>query len=492
MALYFPEDLRRTPYAQVYQRLTPVERLMLLREFVGVTYRRRFVYFLNQASASRRKNPGFRSNLSLAASRQYQNLVIGRRAWRREARLKASYLRLIFRHYLFGYLVQGLRPRLAGSRLPAPEPGCYYDFYPNLAAILWFNRHRALCDDLLEELVVRVIEEDERRLYVYALLAASQLCRLPSFAEMLESVEELVNRASRPGRTPLGVELEFSNLGRFATFDQPFGRGLSDPGFDNMRWYEDFFLDDVCWRLGGYLDTHIRGRDFLKRLKLGGRPGGFFEYSLVRLDYPRSFSLPLSRDCGLVALYIDEVIRFVAELRPHSLHVNFEKIAFGERRPELDDYLCLLLLGGDFQSDEKGKWRECRMADNELRGVIQRRRHRPERGKPRREVIEYAFLRLKPPALRESGYFPILMACKGFQHGYNLDLSCRDQVQGMVAWAHHPRPLPEASLARFPEAVELGWAREGGLDEVLRREPAAELGRLLARANRRLAAPGGD
>ncbi len=487
MAFFFPEELRPTPWAGVYRRLTPVERLMLLREFVGVTYRRRFIYFLNNSAPARRSGGSFRRNLAQAAARQYKVMVIGRRAWRRPP--APAYLRLVFRHYLFGFLVQGLRPRLAAARLPAPEPDCYYDFFPNLAAILWFNRNRPACDALIDELVGEMLERGERRLYVYALAVAARLRELPPFAEMVESVAGLFRRCSHPGRAPLGVELEFSNLGRFATFDQPFSQGREDREFENMRWYEDFFLDDVCWRLGGYLDTHIRGRNLLRRLKLGGRLGGFFEYSLVRLDYPRSFSLPLSRDCGLVALYIDEVIRFVAEIKPHSLHVNFEKITFGKRRPELDDYLCLLLLGGDFQTDERGRWRECRLADNELRGVIQRRRHRPGRGQARREVVEYAFLRLRPPARRDFSYFPILMALKGFQHGYNLDLSCRDQVQGMLSWAHHPRPLPAAARERFLETVRLGWEREGGVGETLGRETAAAIGRLLETASRRLEGP---
>ena len=460
---------------------------MLLREFVGVTYRRRFVYFLNHPkTSSRRLTTGFRHNLSQTAARQYKAMVIGRRAWRRPQ--APAYLKLIFRHYLFGFLVQGVRPHLGAARLPAPEADCYYDFFPNLVAILWFNRNRRVCDALIDELVDEVRKNGERRLYIYALLVAARLRGLVSFAEMAASVAGLCRRCSRPGRTPLGVELEFSNLGRFATFDQPFSQGAADPDFANMRWYEDFFLDDVCWRLGGYLDTHIRGRDFLKRFKLGSRPGGFFEYSLVRLDYPRSFSLPLSRDCGLVALYIDEVIRFVAEIRPHSLHVNFEKVAFGKRRPELGDYLCLLLLGGDFQTDAKGRWRECRLADNELRGVIQRRRHRPGKRRPHREVVEYAFLRLRAPERRDYGYFPILMALKGFQYGYNLDLSCRDQVQGMLAWAHHPRALPDGVLEGFLETVTRGWEREGGLEEGVRRETANEIRRLLENANRRLKA----
>jgi len=488
VAFFFPDDLRQTPYAKVYQRLTPVERLMLLREFVGVTYRRRFLFFTDQSQSrtSRARSGGsFRRNLAQAAARQYRSLRIRPRAWRQAAVLR-PYLRLVLRHYLFGFLVQGVRPHLDYRRLPVPDENCYYDFFPNLAAILWFNRHRPDCDRVLDELLESVIAHRERRLYVYALLTASRLRELVSFAEVGKLATELFPRYSQSGRTPLGVELEFSNLGRFATFDKPFKSGRRDPLFANMSWYEDFFLDDVSWRLGGYLDTHIRGWSFLRKFRLGPRPGGFYEYSLVRLDYPRAFSMPLAKDCGLVSLYIDEVIKFVAEISPHSLHVNLEKVAFGAPRPELDDYLCLLLLGGDFQVDETGRWRECRMADNELRGVIQRRRHCPARGRDYREVMEYSFLRLRSPGERDYSYLPLLMTIKGFQYGFNLALSCRDQVQGMLAWAHNPKPLSQEAIASFLEKIDRGWCAEGGNPPELRQRNMTEIRRLLERANCRL------
>jgi hypothetical protein len=209
----------------------------------------------------------------------------------------------------------------------------------------------------------------------------------------------------------------------------------------------------------------------------------------VRLDYPRAFSMPLAKDCGLVSLYIDEVIKFVAEITPHSLHVNLEKVTFGARRPELSDYLCLLLLGGDFQVDAAGRWRECRMADNELRGVIQRRHHCPARGRRYREVMEYSFLRLRTPAERDYSYLPLLMTIKGFQYGFNLALSCRDQVQGMLAWAHNPKPLSRKAITAFLENVDRGWGAEGGNPPELRRRNLEEVRRLLERANNRLAAP---
>ena len=454
---------------------------MLLREFIGVTYRRRFLFFKNQSSHSRAP-AAFRHNLEIATDRQYRRLTVSRRVWRHREILH-SHLSLIFRHFFFGYLVQGARRVLDFKNLPPHSPDCYYDFFPNLAAMAWFNRHRSQYDALIDSLVERVIAENQRSLYVYALLTASLIKDVLPFAEMGSMAKELFTLHSQPGKTPIGVELEFSNMGSFATFDKPFKGGHSDPLFQNMHYYEAFFLDDISWRLGGYLDSHIRGRSLLSLPRIGAQPGGFYEYSLVRIDYPRSFSMPLSMDPGLVALYIDEVIDFVAEIKPHSLHLNFEKVTFGELKPQLEDYLSLLLLGGDLGRNEKGEWRERRLADNELRGVIQRRKHRPAEGQTAKEVVEYSFLRLWARGDRNYGYYPVLMAFKGFQYGFNIDLSCRDQVQGMLSWAHSPQALPAAAITRFVETVELGWRREGGHPDHICRRAAVEIKRILSERN---------
>jgi hypothetical protein len=486
MALYFPRQLKTTRYEVLYQRLTPSERLLLLREFIGVTYRRRFLFFKNQRLINKvSAGNTFRRNLVIAADHKFHHFTVGRRIWGRREILR-PYLRLIFRHYLFGLLAQGIRRSLDRVVLPEQAATCYYDFFPNLAAMLWFNRQRSDYDENIEVFIDDVVSENQRSLYAYALLCASLLHEMAPFNDMAKHAAAEFAGFSRPGLTPAGVELEFSNLGRFATFDKPFKGGLNDPLFENMHYYEGFFLDDVCWRLGGYLDSHIRDRSLLSLPRLWAQPGGFFEYSLVRLDYPRSFSMPLSMDLGLISLYIDEIIKFISEIKPHSLHVNFEKVAFGRIKPELDDYICLLLLGGDLGRNEKGQLRELRLANNELRGVIQRRRHRSDTGEPKKEVVEYSFLRLKSGSERDCSYFPVLMACKGFQYGYNMDLSCRDQVQGMLAWAHNPKALPETSINRFMAAVESGWRKEGGHTRVVCEQTAAEIRRLLQAQNLKL------
>ena len=483
MALYFPKQLHSTRYEALYQRLTAYERMLLLREFVGITYRRRFIFFQKQHTAATISPiTAFRRNIEIAAGHQFQHLVIGRRVWL-ERDILRPYLRLIFRHYLFGYHVQGIRRSLDRLVLPAHSPDCYYDFFPNLAAMIWFNRQHSEYDSLIDSLVEQVITENQRSLYVYALLCATLIKNLQPFNLMAEFAAAEFAKFSRPGFTPAGVELEFSNLGRFATFDKPFKGGLQDALFQNMHYYEAFFLDDITWRLGGYLDSHIRDRSLLSLPRIFAQPGGFFEYSLVRLDYHRSFSMPLSLDLGLISLYIDEVIKFIPEMKPHSLHVNFEKITFGQLKPQLEDYLCLLLLGGDIGHNAAGKLQELRLANNELRGVIQRRKHRAAKGEVAKEVVEYSYLRLKSLSDRDYSYFPVLMACKGFQYGYNMDLSCRDQVQGMLAWAHNPRPLSETSLNRFVETVKAGWQLEGGHSAAVCSQTAHEITVLLQSQN---------
>jgi hypothetical protein len=78
------------------------------------------------------------------------------------------------------------------------------------------------------------------------------------------------------------------------------------------------------------------------------------------------------------------------------------------------------------------------------------------------------------------------MACKGFQYGYNMDLSCRDQVQGMLAWAHNPTALSETSINRFVETIAVGWQKENGCAGGFCQATALEIKSLLERENCRL------
>ncbi|MBW1645191.1 MAG: hypothetical protein JRJ56_02525 [Deltaproteobacteria bacterium] len=476
MPLYFPDRYFSTPYRDLYRQLTPVERLRVLREFIGVTYERRFVFLRDRQSRQK-----FRNNIRLAARKRDKIQRINWLTWRHK-KILFPYLRLVFRHYLLGFLVQMCKTTFQ-RQLPPSPPGCFRDTHVNLIVMSWMNRCRSQWSALLDREIGRVIEEGERHLYAYCLLAYDVARRVFSPVQLEDDITACRQQA-RPGRTPLGVEMEFSNLGRYATIEK-FGRRAekNDP-FRNMVYYSAFFLDDLTWRLGGYVDTHVRGR----RLFTLTRFGGFYEYSLVRVDYPRMYSLPLTTDPGIANAIIRETINFVDEIKPHSLHINIELHGLGEVRPELNDYLCLLMLGGDLGRDEQGRFVERRLANNELRGVIQHRKHLSLFEQRKKEVIEYSFMRLWAPAARDYDYFPLIMALKGFQFGYNLDLSCRDQVQGMLYWAQSPRPLPPAAIDRFVAIVSKGLRREGAHSSDLIDSVAKELERILRHWNRQLAA----
>jgi hypothetical protein len=213
----------------------------------------------------------------------------------------------------------------------------------------------------------------------------------------------------------------------------------------------------VSWRLGGYLDHQIR----LRRHRPAPWVGGYLEYSLVRLDYLRKLSMPLCQDPGFLARYLEEVVAFTHDIAPHSLHLNLEDPRAGTERPTLEDYLCLLLLGGDLRRTEAGVLLEHRFADNELRGIVQQRKHFSPYDNHHHLVTEFSFLRLWRKGQRSYGYLPVIMALKGFQWAYDIRSYCREPAGDMLLWAHRPKPLADGAISRFLHQVESGLIREG-------------------------------
>ena len=129
--------------------------------------------------------------------------------------------------------------------------------------------------------------------------------------------------------------------------------------------------------------------------------------------------------------------------------------------PTLDDFLCLVLLGGDLGYDKNGQLKERRFADKEFHRVIKRRRHLSLLEGIKKEVIEYAFLRLWENGTRNYDYLPVILALKGFQYAYHLEANCLDQLPGLQAWAEKPSPLPISALNSFVKNVGYGLKMEG-------------------------------
>ncbi|HDS16621.1 MAG TPA: hypothetical protein ENN66_08475 [Proteobacteria bacterium] len=467
MPLFFPEEYRQTSYRTLYESLSPTIRLMVQREFVGVSYLRRFHLLKKQ-----QQDGGFRREQKKAGAFIHRKLTINRLLWRRQE-LVRSHLKIIFRHYLFGFLVQ-LAGRKRELSPPPHDPACHKDTPINLTVLRWMNRHRNTWEPALAPFLEQVINEKIRHHFIYCLLAGTLAARIYNRDEMASECSA-VKAGQVPGRTPIGLEMEFSNLGHLAISRNLSTEELSEDPFHNMEYYSAFQLEDVTWRLGGYLDSHEHGR----RLFSLSRYGGFFEYSLVRVDYPRHYSLPLTTDPGIAGQMIDETVDFIPEIKPHSLHVNLEFHGCGQIEPDLDDFLCLLLLGGDLVCDNYGQLREKRFADQELHRFIKRRRHLSLRSESKKEVMEYAFLRLWRTGQRNYNYLPVILALKGFQTAYRLAENCLKYQPQLLAWANKPYPLPDSSLRRFMVNLENGLRSEGVYGERFLTDYGSHLVRIL-------------
>ena len=317
------------------------------------------------------------------------------------------------------------------------------------------NRHRQSWEDVINSAIDQVISESVRHLFIYCLLTSIIAQKLYDRNGLADEIKAFA--PPMPGITPIGIEMEFSNLGRLATNkDNPPDLIEQDP-FRNMEYYDNFLFEDITWRLGGYVDTHEHGR----RLFSLSRYGGFFEYSMIRVDYPRTYTLPLTTDPEIANQMICESQNFISEVRPHSLHINIEKRGNGEIDPKLDDFLCLLLLGGDLGYNEDGQLKEKRLADKEFHRIIKLRRHLSLFTETKKDVIEYAFLRLWKKGSRNYDYRPVILALKGFQYAYHLQNNCLDQLPGMQSWAEKPYPLPTTSVGNFVNNIVNGLKTEG-------------------------------
>lgn len=457
MAFYFPNHARASHYQHSYLTLSAVERGMVLREFIGVTYRRRFQFFKRHHFHYPQR--AFKKNLQLAARRQDKKFVIARRIWQKKPQLPA-YLELIFRHYVLGFVVQRLRKGYAG--LLVAEDGCYPDAPLVLAALEWVADHEVALAALIAHEIEQVMAEDTRHLYLYCLQAFLVAKTLIS-DEALQQAIQRSRQCRVGGSVPLGAELEFSNLGYRAAFEHSFGRHHHDQPFCNFIYFHHFFLEDVSWRLGGYLDHHVRLRRYLPVPWIGG----FFEYNLVRIDYPRRYSLPLTRDAGFLAHYIRRVVEFSQRVAAHSLHLNIECVQRSRQQvPEFSDYLCLLLLGGDLDRDDDGVIREQRFAQHELIKMIRQRRHFSLFDQQRHQVTEYAFLRLNAGLAAEE-WLTLILALTGFNRHTDFEHYCQEALEGLQRWAHAPQAVAAADIERFVLRVRRGLEADGALDAAL-------------------------
>jgi hypothetical protein len=339
-----------------------------------------------------------------------------------------------------------------------------------LLAMLYYNRHSKIINDLFKEKSLDTIVEGRnyRDYAKFAIEISDSIYNSKEMQPIIEFVEE--NWYSAP--TPLGAELEFSCLGKRAVYANP----GEDRMYDGFYWFKDFDMFRRTWRLGGHVDSH-------QQITVGQeRQRGFFEYALGRYQIVGDLSRPLFACPWGMSILINEAVKF-ANIPPHILHISMElqrgktssNITDMEHKDE--DLACLLLLGGDIRPDPTGKLREWRVYDGELDTNINKSLNFSDRkfhfAKPDQDeseasdVMEYKFLRLNR---ENTDYESLIIALKGYQFAtrarpiktQTLEREMPEQTF-LRAWAANPQTLDSSAINKFIAKVEKGLLEENNI-----------------------------
>ena len=283
-----------------------------------------------------------------------------------------------------------------------------------------------------------------------------------------------------PGLIPLGAEIELSNLGPAAVGPQRSIQKKFDPIYDGFRYFHDFCLDVLSWKLGGYIDDHTGATDRARRC-------GFLELAPGRLNIAGELSRPATADPWLLNQLIHEITAFY-NVRPHSLHLSFQlrKNQIGRQKVlPLDFVKCLLALGGGLQKKKTGRLWISRMGYDEITQrndgeelvfarTSKRRWYLGEdeiADKPPAQatayIQQYKFIRLEGRA----NYEPLILCLKGLQLAYNpadylsaeqLKRSKRlqQQYEDLKKWAAAPTEISPQMISKFLNTVQDGLMNE--------------------------------
>ena len=346
-----------------------------------------------------------------------------------------------------------------------------------LAALQMINANSSVVDLLIERSLKTMPSEGSNLIdYVkYAVRASRSMFD----SRVAEAHLTRIRSNLQPGLVPLGFELELSNLGPAAVEPQRSAQNAFDPVYDGFKYFYDFCLDVLCWKLGGYIDDHTGSGT-------RARSSGFLELAPGRLNIAGELSRPATADPWLLNQLIQELVVFF-RVRPHSLHLSFQllKSQIGEQKTlPLGFVKCLLALGGGSQRKPGGLW-VSRMHHDEITQYSVGEELVFARGSRRNWYLggddiankapaqattfteQYKFIRLEERA----NYEPLIMCLKGLQIAYNpgdylsaeqlrTSPHLRRQYQLLKQWAREPTPISPQTMGRFMNTVQTGLMNE--------------------------------
>jgi hypothetical protein len=167
-----------------------------------------------------------------------------------------------------------------------------------LVALQMMNSNRKTVDLIVSE-CLRTMPREKNDLidYIkYAVRAAKSMFDTRVAQAKLSRIRSNL----QGGLVPLGIEIEMSNVGAAAVEPQKSIRKLSDPEYDGFKYFHDFRLDVLSWKLGGYVDDHTGSTDQARR-------SGFLELAPGRLNIAGELSRPATGDRWLVNQRIREI-----------------------------------------------------------------------------------------------------------------------------------------------------------------------------------------
>jgi len=300
-------------------------------------------------------------------------------------------------------------------------------------------------------------------------------------ARVVEAQLYRIRSNLQSGLVPLGIELELSNLGPAAVEPLRSAKKAIDPAYDGFRYFYDFHLDVLSWKLGGYIDDHTGSTEEPRRQ-------GFLELAPGRLNIAGELSRPATADPWVLSQLINELANFY-DVRTHSLHISFQlrKSQIGNQKVlPLDFVKCLLALGGGPEVKDNGKLWISRMGYNEITQVgvgeelvfARTSKRRWYLGKDEvadkppsqatTHVQQYKFIRLE----KRANYEPLILCLKGLQLACNpgdyltaeqlkRSKKLQEQYESLKQWALEPAEISPKSINKFLRTVKEGLMNEG-------------------------------
>jgi len=348
-----------------------------------------------------------------------------------------------------------------------------------LVALQMINVNRSAVDLIIEQ-CLETMPYDKHDLIDYVKYAV-RAARSIFDSRVAQAYLNRIRTNFQPGLVPLGAEIELSDLGFAAVEPQRSVKKLFDPKYDGFKYFHDFRLDILSWKLGGYIDDHTGATDRARR-------SGFLELAPGRLNIAGELSRPATADPWLLNQLIHEITSFY-NVRPHSLHLSFQlrKNQIGSQKIlPLGFVKCLLVLGGGPEQKSTGRLWVSRMGYDEITQheygeelvfarTSKRRWYMGENeiaDKPPAQattyVQQYKFIRLE----RRANYEPLILCLKGLQLAYNpadylsseqlsASRKLQRQYEQLKKWAAEPTEINRHTISKFIKTVQHGLINEG-------------------------------